>query len=68
MGTSIPSQPASDQGQKQASRNGLITFAGTMMVIVGVWHVIVGVTALVNGKIYINAASTIYSFDLTGWG
>ena len=68
MSTSIPSQPASDQGQSETSRSGLITFAGTIMVIVGVWHVIVGITALVNDKIYVNAASTIYSFDLTGWG
>ena len=36
--------------------------------IVGVWHVLVGITALANDKIYVSAPNTIYSYDLTGWG
>ena len=38
------------------------------MVIVGVWHVLVDITALASDKIYVSAPNTIYSYDLTGWG
>jgi len=69
MSTSIPSEPAGSQEQSEIPKtNGLADFAGVIMVIVGVWHVIIGITALVNDKIYVTAASSIYSFDLTGWG
>ena len=38
------------------------------MVIVGIWHVLVGITALANDKIYVSASNTNYSYDPTGWG
>ena len=69
MSTSIPPQPVGTQEQREIPKgNGLADYAGVIMVIVGVWHVLVGITALVNDKIYVNAPTTVYSFDLTGWG
>jgi len=47
---------------------GLVVFAGTLMVIVGVFHALVGIAALVDDKIYVTTPNYIYSADIAMWG
>ena len=68
MSTEIPHRPATTARQESPWANGLTIFAGSLMVIAGVWHVLAGIAALVNDKIYVSTPQYIYSFDLTGWG
>jgi hypothetical protein len=47
---------------------GLILFAGAMMVIVGLFQIFAGTSALVHDRIYDGAPQYLYTFDLTTWG
>ncbi|TWF75477.1 hypothetical protein FHX44_111361 [Pseudonocardia hierapolitana] len=47
---------------------GLVVFAGTLMVVVGVFHALVGIAALVDDKIYVTTPNYIYSADIAMWG
>jgi hypothetical protein len=38
------------------------------MLVVGIYHVLAGVAALVNDVIFVSTPEYIYSFDITGWG
>jgi hypothetical protein len=46
----------------------LSTFAGSVIVIAGAWHLLQGVAALVNDGRYVGPPNYIYKFELTGWG
>lgn len=48
--------------------SGLVTFAGIMLVVAGVWHTLAGIAALFNDDLYISTPDYVYSLDLTGWG
>jgi hypothetical protein len=47
---------------------GWIAFAGTMMMIQGVWWSIAGLVALFNDEFYVVGAEYILQFDVTTWG
>lgn len=47
---------------------GLITFAGIIMIVAGVWHALAGIAALLNDNLYVATPNYIYALDLTGWG
>ncbi|GAB1515265.1 DUF7144 family membrane protein [Actinophytocola sp. KF-1] len=47
---------------------GLVTFAGVMLVVAGVWHALAGIAALFNDDLYISTPDYVYALDLTGWG
>lgn len=69
MSTSIPSRPLPDLAPtKSPWANGLTIFAGSVMVVVGVWQVLVGISALIRDTVYLTTPNYVYSFDLTGWG
>lgn len=69
MSTSIPSRPVPDLARRESPwANGLSIFAGSLMVVAGVWQVLVGVSALIRDTVYVTTPNYIYSFDLTGWG
>ncbi|MBO0874031.1 MAG: hypothetical protein J2P19_11625 [Pseudonocardia sp.] len=69
MSTSTPSHPVTDLGRTDnAWASGLTVFAGTVMLISGVWHVLVGIAALVRDAVYVATPQYIYSVDLTVWG
>jgi hypothetical protein len=69
MSTSIPSRPVPDLARRESPwMNGLSIFAGSLMLIVGVWQVLVGISALLRDTVYVTTPNYIYSFDLTGWG
>src|SRR5204863_5822383 len=54
--------------ERESDWTGLITFAGIMMVVAGVWHALAGIAALLNDNLYISTPNYVYSLDLTGWG
>jgi hypothetical protein len=69
MSTPIPSRPS--QGLEPTESpwaSGLTIFAASLMIVVGVWHVLVGIAALVKDTVYVSTPNYLYSFDLTGWG
>jgi hypothetical protein len=43
-------------------------FAGALMAVAGVYHVLIGIAALVNDKVYVAGTRSVYSFDVTSWG
>lgn len=47
---------------------GLITFAGVLMVVAGVWHALAGIAAILNDDLYVSTPDYVYALDLTGWG
>ena len=47
---------------------GLSLFAATMMVVIGVFHVVQGLVALFQNQIYVTGVRYVFSFDLTAWG
>jgi hypothetical protein len=68
MSTEIPHAPVTSHQQEAPGANGLTIFAGSLMVIAGVWHVLAGIAALFNDKVYVSTPTYIYEFDLTTWG
>jgi hypothetical protein len=64
-----PSAPATTPTQREPGLvTGLVVFAGTLMIIVGVFHALVGIAALVDDKIYVTTPNYIYSLDIAAWG
>ena len=47
---------------------GWITFAGVMMLLVAVFHFIIGLTALFNSHWFVSTAQSTYLLNITGWG
>lgn len=47
---------------------GVSVFAGTIMVMIGILHVIQGIVALVNDTFYVVGPEWTFSFDVTTWG
>lgn len=47
---------------------GWIWFAAIMMILVGVFNLIVGLFALLNGDFYVQTRNQVVMFNLTGWG
>ena len=47
---------------------GFILFAATMMVLVGIFHVIDGLVALLDDKFYVVTRAYTFQFDVTTWG
>ena len=67
--TSTPSYPVKDLGRTDnAWASGLTVFAGVVMVISGVWHVLVGIAALVRDVVFVVTPGYVYTVDLTVWG
>ena len=57
-------------GDRQTSgpAAGFILFAATMMILVGIFHVIDGLVALLDDKFYVVARAYTFQFDVTTWG
>ena len=69
MSTSSPSEPVTGVRHGESLNSGrLSTFAGSIIVIAGVWHLLQGVAALANDDTLFDPSSYVYKFELTGWG
>jgi hypothetical protein len=47
---------------------GWIGFASLMLYLAGFFHVIAGLTALFNDKLYVLTPTTLWTLDITSWG
>jgi hypothetical protein len=47
---------------------GWIAFAGTMMLIQGIWWIIAGLVALFDDEFYVLTPEYVLKFDVTTWG
>jgi hypothetical protein len=43
-------------------------FAGFMMIMIGSWHAIAGLAAIINDTFYVKGADYVFQFDATTWG
>jgi len=43
-------------------------FAGLMMVMIGFWHAIAGLTAIINDEFYTRTPNYLLKFDISTWG
>jgi len=68
MSTNVPHRPVNVEEHSSPWANGLNIFAGSMMIIAGIWHALAGLAALFNDKVYVATPEYIYSYDLTTWG
>jgi hypothetical protein len=47
---------------------GVITFAACMLILIGIFHAIAGLSAIVDDKFYVVAHHYTFQFDTTTWG
>jgi hypothetical protein len=47
---------------------GGITFAGTMMIMLGVFHVLDGIAAIANDEFFVATRNYAFDLDVTAWG
>jgi hypothetical protein len=47
---------------------GFAVFAGVMLVLVGVFHVLAGLAAIIDDKYFVVGVNYAYEFDTTAWG
>lgn len=47
---------------------GVVVFASAIMMIVGVFDVITGLTALIRNHLYVVTSDYVFKFDVTVWG
>jgi hypothetical protein len=47
---------------------GFTSFAGFMLIVIGVLHAIVGITGIARNPLYVSTPNYFLKFDLTTWG
>jgi len=68
MSTTTPPRAARGTGGPSAWTAGLALFAGILMTVVGVYQVLLGISALAKDDISVRTPDYVYGFDLTVWG
>src|SRR5688572_33170595 len=48
--------------------SGSIGFAAVLLIMVGLFHAIQGLVALLNDEFYVQTGSYVFQYDLTTWG
>src|SRR5262245_7650413 len=73
----VPSQrshPMAEHGPtmgREATSDGwgLVVFAGVMMILLGIFHALTGLTAILKDEFFVSTPSNyLISFDVTNWG
>ncbi len=59
---------AGDRREYSGGAVGVISFAGVLMILVGILHVVQGIVALVDDKFFVVTADYVFQFDTTTWG
>lgn len=49
-------------------KTGLLVFAGTIMIVGGIFQALAGLVALFRNEVYVVGLNYVYSFDVTTWG
>ncbi|HKA69673.1 MAG TPA: hypothetical protein VKG85_11200 [Actinomycetes bacterium] len=47
---------------------GFAVFASTLMIVLGIFHAIQGLVALLDDNFYVSLPNYTFEYDLTGWG
>lgn len=47
---------------------GLALFAGILMVVLGIYHALGGIAAIIGDRLYVTTPDYTYTLDITGWG
>ena len=68
MATHATSGPAAQEQHSSPWATGFALFAGVLMIIAGLWAIILGISAILNDKVFVTAQGYLYEFDITGWG
>jgi len=56
-------------GQRNSGwATGLAVFAGVIMIMVGIFQALSGLSAIINDKFYVVTPNYAYEIDVTGWG
>src|SRR6185312_8172544 len=50
------------------SADGPTQFAGTMMVVAGIWHGLIGLAGLAHDTLLVPVEGYVYAVDLSAWG
>jgi len=50
------------------SADGPTQFAGTMMVVAGIWHGLIGLAGLAHDTLLVPVGGYVYAVDLSAWG
>src|ERR1700754_2853338 len=64
----LEARPSEIQSSRAMWVLGLTLFAGVTMIVIGVFHIITGVVALFQNRIYVAGPEYVFAFSLTGWG
>jgi hypothetical protein len=65
---STQTQPRHDEPEVSGWAVGGIAFAGTMMVLIGVFQALAGLVAIFNDDFYVVARNYTFDLDVTAWG
>ena len=68
MATHATSGAAAQGRQSSPWATGFAMFAAILMIIAGLWGIIVGISAILNDKVFVTTQGYLYEFDVTGWG
>lgn len=69
MGMQTPSPSTKSRTRHgHAWMNGYTVFAVAIMLVLGVWQVLAGLTAVVRDGLYATAATYTFAFSTTAWG
>ena len=55
-------------GREATNGWGLVVFAGVMMIMLGTFHALTGLTAILKDKFFVSAPNYLISVDVTSWG
>ena len=66
MSTQIPSP--SPRSREQSWMNGYTVFAVTVLLVLGLWQFLAGLTAVVRDGLYVAPPGYTFAFSLAGWG
>ena len=47
---------------------GLVVFAGVMMMMIGIFHALTGIAAILENEFFVVGPQYLYEFDVTAWG
>jgi len=68
MATHATSGAAAQGRQSSPWATGFAMFAAILMIIAGLWGIIVGISAILNDKVFVTTQGYVYEFAITVWG
>jgi hypothetical protein len=56
------------EGEVSGWAIGALSFAGAMMILVGIYQIIAGISAIANDSLFVKTPNYTYDLDVTAWG